>query len=383
VVLGRIHFQLEGSISENSLGNIMKCLHFIFFFVLGAAQAQANHQAKPQDATVALIQAFDSHDVVMLGEWHADKQEHEWLRKLVSTPEFADRVDDIVMEFGNALYQKSVDRYVSGDDIPLEQVQKAWRNTVGGLGPPSPVYALLYQAVRESNLKRRGKHQMRILCGDPYIDWDKVKDMEDVGPYLGNRDQWYAQVVKSEVLAKKHHALLIAGGSHFLRWDGPGYIERELRAAGARTFLVAFGTNAVGNYDDLDKRFDSWPRPAIVSLADNWVGDLPAMPVLFGGTEAATALKLVQVADALLYVAPRDLLRHVFMSRSELDGTAYGKEIARRTTIEFGQPLKLHDEAEVPEFERPQPQPNSEGPPELPSMPKSINAPLPPRPPSQ
>ncbi len=75
-------------------------------------------------------------------------------------------------------------------------------------GAPSPVYALLYQAVRESNLKRRGKHQMRILCGDPYIDWEKVKDREDVGPYLGNRDQWYAQVVKSEVLAKKHHAFL-------------------------------------------------------------------------------------------------------------------------------------------------------------------------------
>ena len=58
---------------------------------------------------------------------------------------------------------------------------------------------------------------MRVLCGDPYIDWDKVKTKDDIGPFLGHRDQWYAQVVKDEVLAKHHRAFLIAGSAHFLR----------------------------------------------------------------------------------------------------------------------------------------------------------------------
>jgi len=360
----------------------LRCFNFIFLTAL--ATAQTSHESKPLDATTAIIQALNDHDVVIVGEWHGDKQEHEWLRKLVSTPEFADRVDDIVMEMGNSLYQKSVDRYIAGENVPLEQVQKAWRNTAGAIGAPSPVYALLYETVRETNQKRRGKHQMRVLCGDPYVDWAQVKDREDVGPYLGNRDQWYAQVVKNDVLAKKHHALLIGGGGHFLRWNGPGYIERELRAAGAHTFFVVFGTNAVGDYDDLDRRFDSWPIPAIVPLSNNWAGDLPAMPVLFGGTEPPTPVKIGQLADAMLYVGPRDSLRHVFMPRSELDGTAYGKEIARRQTIEFGQPLNVHDEKEVPEFERPtKSQANSAGPQQLPPPPKSIIVPLPPRPPSQ
>jgi Haem-binding uptake, Tiki superfamily, ChaN len=360
-----------------------RCLQLILLTAVGAAQN--NEQPKPQDATTAMIQAFSTQDVVMLGEWHGDKQEHEWLRTLVSTSEFADRVDDIVMEFGNSLYQKSVDRYVRGEDVPLQQVEKAWRNTVGAIGAPSPVYALLYQAVRETNLKRRGKHQMRIVCGDPYIDWEKVKNREDYGPYVGNRDQWYTQVVKNEVLAKKHHALLIAGSSHFLRSEnGVGEIERELRAAGAHTFLIVFGTNAVGGYDDLDKRFDSWPLPAIVSVSGNWVGDLPAFPVLFGGTQPPTPLKLAQAADALLYVAPRDSLKHLWMSRAELEGTPYGREIARRQTIEFGQPLSLPEKSETPEFERPGQEANRvDLPQSLPPVPKSINAPLPPRPPSQ
>jgi hypothetical protein len=76
-----------------------------------------------------------------------------------ANPNFADRVNDIVMEFGNSLYQESVDRYVSGDDIPLEQVQGAWRDTVASVGPPSPVYASLYRAVRETNVKRKGGRQ--------------------------------------------------------------------------------------------------------------------------------------------------------------------------------------------------------------------------------
>ena len=156
-------------------------------------------------------------------------------------------VDDIVLQMGNSLYQRSVDLYVSGKDIPLEQVQKAWRNTVGVIGPQSPVVPSLYQAVRETNMKRRGKHQMRILCGDPSIDWEKVKDLHDVIPYLSRREDWYAQVVQEEVLARRHRALLIMGGMHFLRNSQSGppgpSIESKLRRAGARTYLIMVGTN--------------------------------------------------------------------------------------------------------------------------------------------
>src|SRR5215467_15519145 len=135
----------------------------------------AQEAANPENASSAVLQAFETHDIVMIGEIHWNKQEYEWLQSLVATPEFADRVDDIVMEFGNSLYQKSVDRYIAGEDVPIDQVQKAWRNTVGAVGAPSPVSGWLYEAVRKTNMKRHDKHQIRVLCGDPYIDWEKVK----------------------------------------------------------------------------------------------------------------------------------------------------------------------------------------------------------------
>jgi hypothetical protein len=62
--------------------------------------------------------APETHNIVIIAEIHSNKQEYDWFNSPVATPEFADQVDDIVLEMGNSLYQKSVDRYVGGEDIP-------------------------------------------------------------------------------------------------------------------------------------------------------------------------------------------------------------------------------------------------------------------------
>src|SRR5271155_2459230 len=330
----------------------------------------------PKDASAVVLQAFETHDIVMLGEIHNNKQEYEWLDSLVSNLEFADRVDDIVMEIGNSLYQKSVDRYIAGEAVPIEDVQRAWRNVLG-LGPPPPIYGELYKAVRETNMRRHGKHQMRVLCGDPYINWDKVKTQDQLGPFLGHRDQWYAQVVKDEVLAKHHRAFLIAGSAHFLREKGNGYIEPELRRARGKTFGILAGANAVKGYDDLDHRFDSWPAPSIALLNGDWVGELAAIPVISGGTEEIQPpLKLKDAGDALLSLVPRDSLILVSAPRDEVDGTPYGKELLRRMTLLGFEPFipEMHsDKKETAQFDRPEP---GDGPPPF-TPPKTIDVPLP------
>jgi hypothetical protein len=341
-------------------------------------------QAEPEDATQAMIQAISVHQIVMFGETHGNKQEYEWLCKLVKTPGFADRVDDIVVEFGNSLYQKTVDRYIAGEDIPQAQVEKAWRNMIGSVGPVSPVYGSFYEAVRESNLEHPGGHKIRLLLGDPYGDWDKINNAEDLGPYLGHRDEWFAEVVKDEVLAHHHRALLIMGAGHFVRRSGPGPTEQAVRAGGVQPYLVVFGTNAVGGYDDLDHRFDAWSLPAIVALSENWVGELPADPVLTGGNVAPNSQKMEDVADAMLYVGSRDTLTQVLVPRSELVDTTYGKEIERRLQIQTGRTMIFAEASEGPQYQKPPQQTVSNGIRRLPPVsPKSINDPLPPRPPSQ
>jgi hypothetical protein len=353
------------------------CLLFLFFSTsLYAVDAQ--EQVKAEDATRAIIRAFENHSIVMLGEVHGSKQEYEFLRSLVASPDFEERVDDLVLEYGNSLYQDIVDRYVAGERVPIEEVQKAWRNTTA-IGPPSPVYSWLYEAVREANGKRPQGHRMRIVLGDVYVNWNQVKTREDLGPFVANRDSYYASVVKDQVISRHRRALLIMGFPHFLRATaGPGFIEKELRAAGATTFVIVSGTNAVGRDDDVDKRFDSWTFPSIALLRGNWIGRLPALPVITGGTTppAPDGTKLEDVADALLYLGPRDTLTQLHTTRADLQGTAYGKELDRRVEIMFGTRVDVvSEEKESPQFSR-----TSSPPPPLPPPPKSFNDPLPPKP---
>src|SRR5437763_7859313 len=93
-----------------------QALSGVLFALASLCIAQVDRSAK--NASAVVLQAFETHDVVMLGEIHWNKQEYEWLQSLVANPEFADRVDDVVMEFGNSLYQKSVDRYPMGSQRP-------------------------------------------------------------------------------------------------------------------------------------------------------------------------------------------------------------------------------------------------------------------------
>ena len=308
----------------------------------------------------------------MFGEAHGDKQEYQWLCRLVNAPGFTDRVDDIVVEFGNARYQNAMDRYVAGENVPFNQVQKAWRNMVASVPPVSPVYGWFYRAAREANLKHRDHHQIRLLMGSPPADWDKIKTASDLAPYEAEREQWYMQVVKDEVLAKHHRALLIMGAGHFLRGRaqamqdelliqqhrpvpplntaqfGPGYIEGQLRDAGADPYLIVLGSNVIDDQGDVDKRFDSWPTPVVVSLSGNWVGDLPTQPVVSDGSAPATPLTLAEEADAMLYVAPCSAMREVFPSRAEVEGTSYGQEVARRDMIFVGHTIDFQY-GEVPQ----------------------------------
>jgi hypothetical protein len=141
------------------------------------------------------------------------------------------------------------------------------------------------------------------------------------------------------------------------------------------------------------------PTPVIVSLADRWVGELPAMPVISGGASPIIirsaggpapplpppALKLKDDADAMLYLGSRDSLTEVRMPRAQLVGTSYGKEVERRLRLE-GFPSDFISELESGNDEAPQfprPQPGGANAPLLPPPPQNVGAPLPPRPASQ
>src|SRR3954469_12840876 len=102
---------------------------------LGAISARAQEAAsKASPAVAEIIRQFHRHAIVMLGEIHGSIQFDQMLKDLVTTPAFAEQVNDIVLESGNALHQPALDRYVQGFDVPMDQLRPVWQDVVGAPG---------------------------------------------------------------------------------------------------------------------------------------------------------------------------------------------------------------------------------------------------------
>jgi len=96
------------------------CLLVLFLATSSFAQTTARN-SEVQDAIAATFHALDRYQVVALGEIHGGEKEHSLFRALLSDARFPSKVNDIVVEFGNAFYQPLVDHYVSGEDIPIAE----------------------------------------------------------------------------------------------------------------------------------------------------------------------------------------------------------------------------------------------------------------------
>ncbi len=143
---------------------------------------------------------------------------------LIRTPAFFEKVNDIEVEFGNSLYQPMLDRYIAGKDVPFTEVQKVWRKD----GQPAPGASAFveqfFPLVRALNQKLPPGRRLRVLAGDPPVDWDQIKSTEDI-IRLVHRDASIAAVMEKEVLSKHRKALVLFGTFHLMHGTGASAVS--------------------------------------------------------------------------------------------------------------------------------------------------------------
>jgi hypothetical protein len=172
--------------------------------------------ATSPDAIAVIATLFDHYDVIGIPEYHHSAENHVFLRQLLVDPRVTARINDVVVESGNARYQDLADRYVvGGEDVPLPELRKIWRDTTMIMSWDSPLYQELFETMRTLNATLPAAHRIRVLLGDPAIPWEDVKTRADYERWA-DRDLSYAGTVEREVFAKHRKALLIEGGTHFL-----------------------------------------------------------------------------------------------------------------------------------------------------------------------
>src|SRR5687768_76734 len=84
------------------------------------------------DAVTGILKILDSVPLVAIGDIHSVAEQGEFYQRLIRHPRFAEKVDDLILELGNELYQPVADRYVSGQTVPLDSLRMIWENTTQG-----------------------------------------------------------------------------------------------------------------------------------------------------------------------------------------------------------------------------------------------------------
>jgi hypothetical protein len=278
-------------------------------------------KAVPEPPTSGILASFDRSNIVLLGETHYSQPEHSVINSLIADPAFADRVRTIAVEFGNARYQKILDRWIAGKKVPYKQVRRVWEDTTQGAFWRAPLYARFYSYVRARNRGLPAAKRLRILLGDPPIDWKKVRTSTQLDYWLMQRDPFFAYGLQKNLAAGGGTTLVIVGAAHVLRSGDARPTLTNLLEGRARcstdpasqregidwcddlarfpsihtTVIVPNAPNASSHFFDQVK---PWRNPSFALLDGTTLGMMAAQSVIgYGSPEP-----LQNISDALLYL---------------------------------------------------------------------------------
>ena len=290
------------------------------------------------DAVSQLLDVFETHSIVALDEGgHGNELVHAFLERVIRDPRM--QGIDLVVEFGTARHQDLVDRYVRGEDVP--DVRRVWQETTQVLVWDAPVYERFFRTVREVNATR----PLRVVLGDPPIDWSTVATWSDWTKY--KRDAHAADVVEREVLARGRKALVIYGGSHVSRRNiqvnyapSDRLVELLAKRHPGKVFNIYASPVDVGG------------EPRLIRLSDDPIGRRDFAQVLgdaapqrrFDETTGKpvdpsqhAVVPFAEVFDALLYLGPSATYSEPVPA--VLADEAYYRELVRRSRVLDGMAL--------------------------------------------
>jgi hypothetical protein len=319
----------------------------------GCESSSGGAELTPSDPNQIVLEALSSHPLVGLGKMHLNEQFHEFVRNLL--PELPGRVDDIVVEFGNSFYQNVADRFILDlEPVRFGRLAQIWRTAIGfmPLGD-APVYERFFRSVRNLNAGLEPGKRIRVVLGDPPVDWSRVHsaaDREKI-PTEDEREPFFAGVVSREVMAKGHRALLIMGGDHMRigEYRGPGGLNPSVNLGqpNAATLLArrypgslfvvidAYIVNdegtpeGCGDLQRVEEAFSGSPLPSMARLDGTWLAEVAVRYRLLDPSKPG----LGRQADAVLWLGPQEELTQSLPEARIYRSGPYARELRRVSEI--------------------------------------------------
>ena len=278
---------------------------------LTAPDAQA---AAPGSSLIeAVLAAFQTHRVVAIGDAHASQEVHDLLLTMLSDPRLYGAASDIIVEFGNAVYQDTLDKFIlAGEPVSDAGLRVVWRDTTQSpnIVLDCPVYEQVYRRVRAVNWTLPADKKIRVLAGDPPFDWSTVTSASQI-PF--RQRNLYPASLAGQSLASGRRVLLIYGGMHLLHAPHGRTVTRLIeQETGARAYVIVPLRPLATDPGGVVPRLAACPRGTVIPTAGTWLGEVSAGDILPGATRSVNGqdpqfinpwcgMTFGQLADAGLY----------------------------------------------------------------------------------
>jgi hypothetical protein len=323
------------------------------------AAAESADSADPIDYIRGALKA---HPIVCLSEGgHQAEQPHQFLKRVLNDETILKTVDVVIVEFAATRHQDTLDAYIRGEDVPFSTLSKVWRNTGQSPHAPwdSPLYHDLLKTIRKGNSNLPPERRVRVVAGDPPIDWDNIRTREDYYDSRIPRDPFVAALAMEQAFRLGKRVLIIFGGAHLPRVPvGP---DDDLRNSLTHRILKEHpeAVRTIGFLDPenlgVANRIDELVRERIYTTTQHWVGEIDAelyfKEIYSLVTDPKTGRRSWQevplysgyrvrdLFDALVYLGPTSEWEHVPGVFDEKRDEAYLGELNRRSMIRFGRPM--------------------------------------------
>jgi hypothetical protein len=303
------------------------------------------------DAVESVLAAFDTANLVALGERHWAREDSQFRLALVRSPAFPRKANDIVVEFANPLYQPLLDRFIAGEPVPAAELQRIWRDTTQPGAFDSPVYEEFLRAIRALNAELPPRARVRVLAADSPIDWRTISTPAGLDGPMRQRDRSAAAVIQHEVLDRNRRALVIFGAAHLYRKRAGTIVDLLKEDSRTRWFIVA-PTGGPGLPSILAANAATPEEPKFLKSAGTPLSHLPAGDVLELGSRRIqfvdgkplfrdgkpvfiavfeAGVRVGDLADACLCFGTAQ--PEFVLPPEPYDGTEYGIELQRRRSI--------------------------------------------------
>jgi DNA-binding TFAR19-related protein (PDSD5 family) len=264
--------------------------------------------AVPLDARTAILDAFRLHQFVGLGDAHGNTLGETFQLALVRDPRFPTVVNDILVEGGNSRHQALVDRFVRGEDVSPEALQHVWLDTTQQQVASSDVPPL-FTAVRSINAGLAPTRRLRVLLGEPPIEWERIRTVDDLRKWeaepLADRDRFAVELVRKEVFGKNRKVLALYGAGHLFRKVISESLVTLLEDGKTQAFTI--WTNAAAEMATMQPDVRTWPVPSLTHVRGTILGEVNIADY-FGpsGKDIPPQWRapMQDQFDAVLYVGP-------------------------------------------------------------------------------